>query len=214
VIQLTRKGVSFTGTQEDLRSLREKYEINNYVILPQLFESALFEEMFQRVDAAPFLPKEHGKLSLEFCMNDAITNAMLEFFPNNPIFLRIIEQITGQPRIGKFSGRVYRMTSSDGHFDRWHSDCADNRVVTMSVNLSRKEFSGGALQIRYDNSNEILQEVRNTGFGDALLFRISDNLTHRVQAIEGDIPKTAFAGWFLEGEDFLPNLRRVAQGAW
>jgi hypothetical protein len=213
VIQLTRKGVTFTGTQEDLKSLREKYETSNYVILPQLFEPALFEEMMQRVDAAPFLPKEHGRLSLEFCMNDVITNAMLEFFPNNPVFLRIIEQITGRPRIGRFTGRVYRMTSSDGHFDHWHSDCADGRVVTMSVNLSRNKFSGGALQIRYEDSEEILQEVRNTGFGDALLFRIADDLTHRVQAIEGNIPKTAFAGWFLEVEDFFPSLRKLARGA-
>jgi len=212
VIQLTRKGVSFTGTQDDLRSLREKYEINNYFILPKLFEHALFEEILQRVDAAPFLPKEHDGLSLEFCMNDAITKAMLEFFPNNPTFLRIIEQITGQPRIGRFTGRVYRMTSSDGHFDHWHDDCTANRVVTMSVNLSRNEYSGGALQIRHHGSKEILREVRNTGFGDALLFRIAENLTHRVQAIEGDIPKTAFAGWFLEEEDFLPNLRKLPQG--
>jgi hypothetical protein len=213
VIQLTRKGVSFTGTQEDLKALSEKYGINNYVILPQLFEPALFEEILQRVDAAPFLPKEHGGLSLEFCMNDAITNAMLEFFPNNPNFLRIIEQITGQPRIGRFTGRVYRMTSSDGHFDHWHDDCAHNRVVTMSVNLSRRKYSGGALQIRRHGSTEILQEIQNTGFGDALLFRVAEHLTHRVLAITGDTPKTAFAGWFLEEEDLLPNLRKLAQAA-
>lgn len=60
-------------------------------------------------------------------------------------------------------------------------------------------------------SEEILREVHNTGFGDALLFRISEKLTHRVQDVTGDNPKIAFAGWFLQGEDFLRNLREFTQ---
>ena len=58
------------------------------------------------------------------------------------------------------------------------------------------------------DSDAIMQEIHNTGFGDALLFRISKQLKHRVQEVKGEIPKTAFAGWFLEIEDFLPNLRK------
>jgi hypothetical protein len=208
LIRLTRKGVVFSGTQEDLESLRAKYDRDNYVILPQLYEPALLTEIMERVDAAPFLPRRHDGVGLEFCMEDSITSSMLMFFPNNPVFLRIVEQITGQPQIGEFYGRVYRMTSSDGHFDNWHDDRSDQRVATMSVNLSRQVYSGGALQMRNKDSEEILHEVHNTGFGDALLFRISGNLIHRVQGVTGDIPKTAFAGWFLEGEDLLPNLRR------
>jgi hypothetical protein len=133
---------------------------------------------------------------------------MMTFFPNNPTFLRVVERITGQPRLGEFLGRVYRMTSSDGHHDGWHDDCCYQRVVTMSVNLSRQAYAGGTLQMKLRDSDEIIQEVHNTGFGDALLFRISNQLKHRVQEVKGDIPKTAFAGWFLEVEDFLPNLRK------
>ena len=136
-------------------------------------------------------------------MDDEITAAALSFFPNSPAFLRLIEQIIGHPRIGEFRGRVYRMTSSDGHYDLWHDDCVNQRVATMSINLSREVYSGGALQMRYAGSGEILHEVRNTGLGDALLFRISGNLIHRVQGVIGEVPKTAFAGWFLEKGDDL-----------
>lgn len=211
MIQLTRKGVSFTGTQEDLQSLREKFETDDYVILPRLYEPALFEEIVRRVSAAPFLPRVHEGISLELCMEDEVTTAMLAFFPCNPAFLRIVEQITGQAGIGQFIGRVYQMTSSDGHFDGWHDDFVGDRVVAMSMNLSRNVYSGGALQMRYYDSEEILREVHNTGFGDALLFRISEKLAHRVQGVTSDNPKIAFAGWFLEGEDFLRNLRASTQ---
>jgi hypothetical protein len=76
----------------------------------------------------------------------------------------------------------------------------------MSLNLSLKAYAGGALQMKLRDSDEIIQEIHNVGFGDALLFRISKQLIHRVQEVTGDIPKTAFAGWFLDVEDFLSNL--------
>ena len=66
----------------------------------------------------------------------------------------------------------------------------------------------GPYLMKRSGSDEIIQEVYNTGFGDALLFRISNQLKHRVQEVKGTVPKTAFAGWFLEVEDFLPNLRK------
>jgi hypothetical protein len=208
LIQLTRKGVVFTGTQADLDSLRERYDRDNYVILPQLYEPALLEEIMRRVDSAPFLHKDHDGVGNELCMDDSVTEAMMRFFPNNPTFLRLLERITGEPRLGEFVGRVYRMTSSDGHYDGWHDDCCHQRVVTMSVNLSRQVYGGGALLMKRRDSDEIIQEIYNTGFGDALLFRISKQLKHRVQEVKGEIPKTAFAGWFLEVEDFLSNLRK------
>lgn len=141
-------------------------------------------------------------------MDDTATESMMSFFLNNPSFLRLVEQITGQPRLGEFVGRVYRMTSSQGHWDSWHDDCRNQRAVTMSLNLSRQAYAGGALQMKLRASDEIIQEIHNTGFGDALLFRISKQLKHRVQDVKGDIPKTAFAGWFLDAEDFLSNLHK------
>jgi hypothetical protein len=40
--------------------------------------------------------------------------------------------------------------------------------------------------------------VNNTGFGDAILFRISKDLEHRVTEVVGEVAKTAYAGWFYE----------------
>jgi hypothetical protein len=56
--------------------------------------------------------------------------------------------------------------------------------------------------MRYRRTKEILHEVHNNGLGDALLFRVSPELEHRVQGVEGDVPKTALAGWFVSGTTF------------
>jgi hypothetical protein len=76
----------------------------------------------------------------------------------------------------------------------------------MSVNLGAQRYNGGLFQLRERRSPEILCEVANTGPGDAILFRIANQLVHQVTAVEGTIPKTAFAGWFRSEPEFRSLL--------
>jgi hypothetical protein len=207
MIQLTRSGVVFSGSEDDLNRLHSEFRRVQYIILPRLFEPELLQVVLKRIESAKFISFEHKGIGLEFCMEDQPTIALLTFVANVPAFHRLIERITGCGRIGKYSGRVYRMTSCDGHYDHWHDDSIDGRMITMSVNLTPQLFHGGALQIRYCGTKKILDEVRNNGLGDALLFRVSPELEHRVQGVEGDVPKTALAGWFVSGKTFHQGAR-------
>ena len=104
------------------------------------------------------------------------------------------------------------MVPGGGHYDSWHGDEGFDRMVAMSVNLSSKPYEGGVLQIRDNNTAGILHEVANTGFGDAILFRIGPGLTHRVTTVEGSLPKTAFAGWFRSRPFYRDLVReRIAR---
>jgi hypothetical protein len=94
----------------------------------------------------------------------------------------------------------------------WHTDVYDHGVVTSSLNLTAQEYRGGTLQIRYRGSEEILYEVRNTGPGDALHMRVVNKLFYRVLPVEGDVPRTAMAGWFrweMGNENFDDALRKA-----
>jgi hypothetical protein len=214
MIQLTRTGVVFSGSEGDLNRLRSEFDRDHHVILPKLFEPELLQTILKRIESARFVSFEHKGSGLEFCMEDQPTIGLLTFVANVPAFLRLIERITGCGRIGEYSGRVYRMTSRDGHYDHWHDDSDDGRMITMSVNLTPQLFRGGALQMRYRDAEEILHEVRNIGLGDALLFRVSPEFEHRVQGVEGDVPKTALAGWFVSGKTFHQGAReRVNRSA-
>jgi len=79
----------------------------------------------------------------------------------------------------------------------------DHRLIGLSVNLGMQSYDGGVFQLSERHSKDILCEVANTGSGDGILFRIADNLTHRVTTVEGTAPKTAFAGWFHSEPEFL-----------
>jgi hypothetical protein len=138
--------------------------------------------------------------------SDVVLNLM-HLLTNDPTFFQLIQRITGCGRIGCFTGRVYRMMQGCGHYDSWHDDVTEDRMLAMSINLSSGTYSGGILQIRDSNSHRLIHQVANVGFGDGIIFRIASSLEHRVTLVDGTAPKTAFAGWFRSQTDFLSLLR-------
>jgi 2OG-Fe(II) oxygenase superfamily len=212
VIQLTRRGVVFSGSQADLRRLRVQFNRDHYIVLPKLVEPELLDMILRRIEGASFPRYNDDGITFQVTMDDPATFDLLLFLVNNPAFHRIVQRATGCRKIANFRGRVYRMIASENHHIRWHSDVHDHRLVSFSLNLTPGAFQGGALQIRNRDSVELLHEVRNTGLGDAVLFRVTRKLLHRVLPVEGDMPRTAMAGWFRwEKEDFHSELRRASK---
>jgi 2OG-Fe(II) oxygenase superfamily len=177
-----------------------------------LIEPELFQTIMQRVDSAKFQRYEFDGVISQTVMDDPATCHVLLFLANMPSLHRLVERITGCRRIANFRGRVYQlMPVSDDHIE-WHSDMLDHRMIAFSLNLTRKIYRGGSLQIRYANSEELLHEVQNTGLGDALLMRVAKKMRHRVLPVEGDVPRTAMAGWFRWGKgDYYGDLRKTVE---
>jgi hypothetical protein len=211
-IQLTRTGAVFSGSKADLTDLREQFKRDHYIILPKLIEPELFSTIMRRVDSAKFQRHEYDGVVSQSVMDDPATFHTLLFLANMPSLHRFIERITGCGRIANFGGRVYQLMPVSNDHIEWHSDLSDHRLIAFSLNLTRKVYRGGSLQIRYKNSEKLLHEVQNTGLGDALLMRVAKGLRHRVLPVEGDVPRTAMAGWFRSGkDDYYGNLRKALE---
>jgi len=215
LIQLTRQGVLFSGSAGDLRALRAQFQHDHYDILPKLIEPDLLGTIVKRLETAPFVSKEYNGVVSQAVFDDPLTYHLLLFLVNVPEFHRLVQRITGCRKIADFRGRVYRLNPNTDNRIVWHTDVTDHRMVTFSLNLTTQEYRGGTLQIRNQDSKEILHEVRNTGLGDALLMRVTKKLAHRVLPVEGDIPRTAMAGWFRweadKKEGFHANVRKALQ---
>jgi hypothetical protein len=132
------------------------------------------------------------------------------FLVNDPALFATIERITGCRPIGCFTGRLYRMLPGRDDFDTWHSDAIQHRMVGMSVNLG-PPYEGGVFQLRDRVSKRMLGEAPNVGAGDAILFRIDEDLEHWITPLRGTAPKTAFAGWFRSSPQFLTLLEREGE---
>lgn len=185
----------------DLAALREEFQRRHSVRLKRLFDEALLTEVRNELDQGEFEERRHGTGHAELCMDRGRAPALLFFLANDLALFELVRGITGCERIGSFRGRVYRMLPGSKHEGTWHHDNVEGRIVAMSINLSESPYSGGVLEIRDSRSKRVTRRLANTGPGDAVLFRIASTLEHRLTKVEGDVPKTAYAGWFRSGSD-------------
>lgn len=193
-VQIQRKGLVIDQAQ--VGKLSAQFRDAHWVRLPQLLEPSILDFVQARLDNSQWESMSHGKIGEEYITNDLPTTSLLHFVMNRPKFRAIVEEISCCKGLQWFRGRVYRMIAGAGHHDNWHSDIAYSNEIGMSLNLSRDLFRGGLFMLREGDSKRVLARVANTGPGDALIFRISPDLHHRISDLEGEEPKTAFAGWF------------------
>jgi hypothetical protein len=210
MIRLTRQGTVFSGSVENLEELQVEFARRHYLRLPALLDAELLDFVQQKIDAGEFEERVHEGIASnrELCMTGNAAFGALLFVMNDEKLFRTIQDLTGCGQIRCFAGRVYRVNPGEGHHDSWHNDIGEDRLVGMSINLSREVYSGGVLQIRDHDSREIVGEVNNVRAGDAVVFRLSPTLQHRITEVDGQTSKTAFAGWFKAEPNFSVMLRR------
>jgi hypothetical protein len=206
MVQLTRSGPIVTWTADEIRRLRAEFERRHCIRLPALLPPDGFDYVRRNVERGAFAEKIHGQIGVELCMAENAALSLLYFLTNDRRIFSLVRELTGCDSIGGFVGRVYRMVPGTGHYDSWHTDCVADRLIGLSVNLSTETYVGGVFQLRERGSEAVLTEAPNTGDGDAILFRIAAHIEHRVTPVEGTVPKTAFAGWFVSKPDLIKLL--------
>jgi hypothetical protein len=216
-IRITREGLQGAAPGAERSRLREQFARGHHLRLPGFVEPSLLRLLAREIERSEFYERSHEGIgsNKELCMrNRSTAGGLLHLLLNGTGLFSLVEEIAGCAAIGCFQGRVYRMTPGYGHHDAWHSDVGEHRLVAMSINLSRVPYQGGVLQIRHRNSSRILREVPNTGFGDAILFRIAADLEHRITDVAGAVSKTAFAGWFQSEPTFRSVLSQARPSPW
>jgi len=195
--QLRRSSVQRPSASE-IAALRAEYARVNCVTLPSFFDPYVVRWLQQRMRDAAWKKLVHEDLdppAVDLLLDDPIATGVIFLMTNTPEVFETVRAITGCDDIGSYAFRVYRMDPGAGHVDTWHGDDDGNRLVTISINLGSQAFEGGALEMRDRPGGRLLHRVRNTGEGDAILFRIGPDLEHRVEEVGGTVSKYAIAGW-------------------
>jgi hypothetical protein len=208
VIQVSRSRTIVSWQPAELQRLRQEFDRQHYVRLPYFLEPELLQFMQSTMEESNFVERihenHHGDASpsqapwaRDVTMASNLAEGLVHLLlMNDSTLFAGLEALTGCGRIGSFDGSVYRIDPAQEHYDSWHNDVGRSRMLAMSINLSAAAYEGGVLQIRDAESRTILSDVANPRAGDAVLFRISPRLQHRVSAVEGAAPRTALAGWF------------------
>jgi hypothetical protein len=206
LVQITRAGAVRVGSAAQFAEARAVFDRQHCLMLEGLIEPSLLAAIQHCLHASGFDHRLNKGIGTELRLPPGALSGALEFLTNDPVLFGAIEEITGCGPIGCYRGRVYRMQPGAGHASGWHSDLSDGRMITMSVNLSAGVFEGGDLQIRETESERPLAQLRNTGFGDGVIFRIDAALEHQVLPLTGTVERSAYAGWFLPRPSYTELL--------
>src|SRR6267154_2257661 len=152
MISLGRQGVTGYDSVNEAEELRSQFDQQHYLRLPGFFQSEILDLIQVHIDNGVFSERVHEGIASnkELCMDlrgNAGVGALL-FCVNDEKLFQIIGEVTRCPSIKCFEGRVYQVRAGLGHHDSWHDDFGDDRLIGMSVNLSKEMYAGGVLQIR------------------------------------------------------------------
>ena len=170
---------TWTGQAGDLESLRAAFERDHAVRLPGFVDEALLDRL------RGYVEEEDNKAS-----------ALLFLLLNDADLFKLVRDITGCRRIGRFEGDLYHTLPGPEHVAAWHGDIFGHGMVSMSVDLSDAPYAGGALELRDRHSQEILHRAESRP-GDAVLVRVAPFLQQRLTPVEGDVPRTVYGGRFM-----------------
>ena len=201
IVRLTRSGPVLNGSEEELSRLRAHFEEHHYLALPGFLDPALLDTLRRKLAATDFVRIDR-EVGSEVRPLDNTPYTALELLLNSRPVLELISKLTGGPVPACFTGRIYRRAPGQSHVSHWHTDInEDGRMITLSINLSDAVYRGGTTLVREAATKRVVCELPNTGFGDAILFPLDPRFEHRVLDVEGEVPKTALAGWFNSRPD-------------
>lgn len=214
MIQITTEAMVTTASSAAIRTLRSQFERQHYVRFPRFVAPSVLQFVQERIGSGEFYQRSHENIgqNKELCLEGNAGYGALLLMVNDTKLFQTIEDVTGCSQIRCFEGRIYRVVGGAGHSDSWHSDVGDDRLVAMSINLGPEPYRGGTLQLRWRVSAQLVCDVPNPVPGDAIIFRLSRQLEHRITEVDGQTVKTAFAGWFKAQPDFVAMLKRAQTG--
>lgn len=191
-----------------MEALRLEFALRHAAVLRSFLDAEEREWIAEQLERASF--RRHtiaatGKTELKMEPNGI--SAFLLFKLCDPEMFDLVEAVTGCEPVGSFHGRTYRMEPGAGHVSPWHDDAVQGRLAAFTVNLSPRPFEGAKLQIKDAAADELLTEIGDLEFGDAVLIQISRAYQHRNSPLLGTAPKTSYAGFFYPGEP-SPLARR------
>jgi hypothetical protein len=199
MIQLARSGLVVDAGDAELASIADEFASRHVVRLPAFTAPDLLRLLVTRLRESAFRPRIEDGIEVEETLEDADLSALCHFLLNDPRLLEVVERITRSGPLTDFLGRVYRRRAArtpGEHYYDWHNDLIEGRRIGLSLNLSHGRYEGGSLQLRDKASHTVFADMANPNPGDAVLFRVSAALEHRVLPVIGGVARTTLAGWF------------------
>jgi len=189
-----------------IQEYKDEFAATSCIFVPEFLSGKILDNILKKLEDTAFETKfetenaqKFGKVLFVPLLNPILFTFQLLL--NNRDLFSVLEEITGCIEIGNFMGRIHRSLGGEGHAIEWHSDNSDNRLLAMTLCLGADQYTGGKLQLREADNEHIIREFGQLNAGDAIIFKISPKLDHRLTTVETGC-RTVGVGWFRSEPDF------------
>jgi hypothetical protein len=203
-VVVTRRGLTVELGSGEWRRIGDAFARDHHVFLRGFLGDDVLSIVNSRLARGSFRKRIEDGREIERTLDDPRLIALYLVALNDPALFAAIARLTGCDAIGCFTGRVHlRGPRADGgHYYPWHSDATDHRLIGLTINLGDKPYEGGVLEIRRRDTDVVIARASNPTPGDAVIFRISEELEHHVTPVTTGGPRVVLAGWFRREPDF------------
>ena len=122
---------------------------------------------------------------------------MLSLVLSHESVLDWVGKVGGRGPVNRVAGQLASYSAGHGEFLDWHDDNFEDRKIAVVIDLSEHEFEGGEFEMRLRGKETPHFKHRLQGFGTALIFRVADDVEHRLLPVTDGGPRRTFAGWFF-----------------
>lgn len=205
MIQLDKDKVVIDN-QESIEKLKNQFSNDRCIVLRQFLSESLKDLINLHLSQAIYNMNTHPQkgnsfiIAKEFVVeHENLLNPLFHLLLNRTECIAIIKRITGLDSIQSCTGRIYKFVDSDGCFDNWHDDInqEEGKLLGFSINLSEGIYGGGNFNIRNKKTKQVYRTIKHNTWGDGHFFKLDRTLEHKVDKVKGDVPRIAYAGWFL-----------------
>lgn len=192
------------GTNEtvlpDAAVARRQFERFRGVAFESSLSPAFLQQVLKLCDTGTFISDvaQPGHREVEAPQR---AGRALNLVLSRPPILRWLEEVTGSGPLREIAGRVVQTVPRPGDELRWHDDRpghdpVDDRRLALVINLGSRPFTGGQFELR-PKGGELLLQHQHTVTGSMLVFRVREDLEHRVLPLTAGGPRRVFTGWAM-----------------
>ena len=192
--------------ESKIQDYKDEFAATSCIFIPELLSGNILRNILKKLDETTFETKfetdssgKFGKVLFVPLQNPVVFTFQLLL--NDRDFFSMLQEITSCAEIGNFVGRIHRSLGGENHAIEWHSDNSDNRLLAMTLCLGTDEYTGGKFQMRETEGEQIVREFGQLNPGNAIIFKISPGLEHRLTSVETG-RRTVGVGWFRSKPDF------------
>lgn len=197
----SKKGFVYKSSQSEIENLQKSLQEYHYIQIENFLAPATLNSLEKIIQNGTWSRLEHKDLNAyEYTLkpiNTAFYAKLSLLFLNKSFEQFLKDLLNTESSCFKFKARIFSLAAGDNRGISWHDDSkGKDRVLGISLNLSKRNFLGGHFKLRYKHNPEIEIDVPKSDYGSATFFNIiPDKIEHCVERVEGSEDRIVMLIW-------------------